>query len=231
MTETIVAIRPEPGLAKTIATARDGGVAIEGFALSEVRPLAWEPPPPGSYDALLLGSANALHHGGPALETMRGKPVFAVGETTADAARRAGFAVHGVGRGGLQGLLDTLGEESIRFLRLAGADRVPLKPPPGISIATRTVYASEPLEMPKELANLLRGRALVLLHSAASARHFASECRRLRISRQPVRIAALGPRIAAAAGEGWREVRSARNPRDSLLLALVRDMCHQPPPG
>ena len=36
---------------------------------------------------------------------------------------------------------------------------------------------------------------------------------------------------AAAAGEGWREIRTAEVPRDAALLALARDMCHEPRPG
>jgi uroporphyrinogen-III synthase len=71
----------------------------------------------------------------------------------------------------------------------------------------------------------------VLLHSAVAARHLAAECDRLGIPRAAIALAALGQRIAAAAGEGWRELRAAAAPRDATLLALARDMCHDPPPG
>ena len=228
MNEQIIAIRPEPGLGSTIAAARKAGLAITGMPLFQVRPLAWEPPPPCEYDALLIGSGNAFRHGGAALEAMREKPVFAVGEATARAARKASFVVEAVGSGGLQGVLDGLSGRAVRFLRLAGAERVPLQPPPGILIDTRTVYRSEALPMPRELAKIFGCPALVLLHSAAAARHFASECDRLAIPRRLVRLAALGPRIAAAAGEGWGELRSAESAQEGSLLALAGDMCHQP---
>ena len=81
------------------------------------------------------------------------------------------------------------------------------------------------------MADRLGQGALVLLHSAAAARHFAAECDRCGVPRGAVRLAALGPRIAAAAGEGWREVRSAAEPREAALLALARQMCHEPREG
>jgi uroporphyrinogen-III synthase len=71
--------------------------------------------------------------------------------------------------------------------------------------------------------------ALVLLHSAAAARHFAAECERLAVQRGAIRLAALGPRIAEAAGAGWADVRSATEANEPALLALARDMCHEPP--
>ena len=47
-----------------------------------------------------------------------------------------------------------------------------------------------------------------------------------------LRIAALAPRIAAAAGDGWGEVATAALPSDAALLALARQMCQDPgPPG
>ena len=70
---------------------------------------------------------------------------------------------------------------------------------------------------------------LVLLHSAAAARHFATECDRLAIHRGDIRLAALGQRIAEAAGAGWAALRSAAEPNEAALLALAREMCHDPP--
>jgi len=85
--------------------------------------------------------------------------------------------------------------------------------------------------MPASLAETLGEGALVLLHSAVAARHFGAECDRLAIVRKSIGIAALGPRIAAAAGEGWDRVRSASEPREAALLALAREMCHEPGGG
>ena len=225
MTRPVIAIRPEPGCTATVEAARDIGIVIKGWPLFEVRSLAWEPPPPDEIDALLLGSANAVRHGGPWLEPFHSKPVYAVGDATAAAVEEAGFVIAAVGQGGLQPLLDSLAGP-LRLLRVTGSEHVSLLPPAGVAIETRIAYESVPLPLPPERAERLGGGALVLLHSAAAARHFASECDRLAVPRRAVSLAALGPRIASAAGEGWREVRSAPEPREAALLALAREMCH-----
>ena len=228
MTVPILSVRPEPGSRATVAAGREVGLTIEACPLFEVRPLAWDPPPPDSVDGLLLGSSNALRHAGPALDLFRGMPVHAVGEATARAAEAAGFTVATVGPGSLQPLVDQLAPP-VRLLRIAGAEHVPVVPPPGIVIETRVAYQSSPRPLPAAVASRIGEGALVLLHSAAAARHFAAECDRLGIARSRVRLAALGQRIAAAAGEGWGETRSAAEPREPALLALAHDMCHERP--
>jgi uroporphyrinogen-III synthase len=78
------------------------------------------------------------------------------------------------------------------------------------------------------LAGVLRsGEALALLHSAETARHFAAECDRLGLARGTIALAALGPRIAAAAGAGWATVHTAPRPDEAALLALACDLCQE----
>ena len=228
----LIAIRPQPGCEATVAMARDYGLDAHGVPLFGVRPLAWVAPPREAFDALLIGSANALRHGGEALAGWRGAPVYAVGETSAQAARAAGFDVVATGEGGLQALLGVLRPEHRRLLRLAGRERVQLNPPVNVTVAERLVYASETLPIPAELAEMLLDPCLVLLHSAEAARHFAGECDSRSIPRRPVALAALGPRIAAAAGQGWAAVAAAAKPADHALLELARKMCqtHGQPP-
>ena len=218
-------IRPQPGCDATVAAARALGLDARAFPLFEVAPLAWQAPEPDTFDALLIGSANALRHGGAALAGYRDKPVYAVGEQTAAAARQLGFAVSAVGAGGLQALLDTAAPGHRTFLRLAGRARVAITLPDGVTMIERIVYASEPLAMPPALAGLLAGGALVLLHSAEAARHFAGECARLGIARAGVALAALAPRVGEAAGDGWAAKGVALCPRDDALLALAQEMC------
>jgi uroporphyrinogen-III synthase len=225
MSLPILAIRPQPGSSATVAAAEAAGLTIEACPLLELRPVPWSLPP-GEFDGLLLGSANALRLGGPLVDNLVGKPVYAVGETTAEAARQRGFRVVRTGRGGLQALLDDLAGEDLRLLRLAGRERVPLSPPPEISIETAILYESSPLPLPERTAGLIRTGALVLLHSAAAARHFVAECDRLGVRRGDIRLAALGPRIAEAAGTGWAALRVAAEPNEAALLALAREMCH-----
>lgn len=220
----LTVIRPEPGCSATVAAAQAQGLDALGMPLFEVRSRAWTIPE-GVFDALLVGSANALRHGGPRLGGLTGLPVYAVGETTAEAARTAGFTVAASGQGGLQDLLGQLEPAHRRLLRLAGEERVDLAPPPGVELVERAVYASEALPMSEALATALRDGGIVLLHSAAAARHFAAECDRLAIPRAALSLACIGPRVAAAAGSGWASLQSAAEPTDAALLALARGMC------
>ncbi len=221
----IIAIRPPKGCKATIALGQSMGLEIAGHPLFAIAPRDWIGPPPGWVDALLVGSSNAVEHAGAKLAGYADKPVHAVGEATANAARAAGLRIASVGQGGLQAVLNALPPGEHRLLRLAGEMHVPLKRPPGVSIELRVVYAAAPLAMDEALAAKLRSGALVLLHSAEAASHFASECARHAIDQSAIAIAALGPRILEAAGPGWAQGRAASQPRDTALLAMAREMC------
>ncbi|AOL22971.1 uroporphyrinogen-III synthase [Erythrobacter litoralis] len=223
MRRPVIAVRPEPGLAATLALAREMGIEAHGTPLFEIRPCAWTAPDPATIDALLVGSANAFAHGGAALARFADKPVHAVGEKTAGAARAAGFAVRTIGTKGLQFVLEGIAAPT-RLLRIAGAKHVPLDPRPGVEIETVIAYESAAMPMPTCLGERLLGGGLVLLHSGEAARHFAAECERLGLARTDIALAALAPRVAEAAGGGWRAVRVAPEPSDAALLQLVRDM-------
>ena len=233
MSLPIITIRPEPGCAATVAAARALGLEAHGFPLFATRALAWEPPDPAQVDALLIGSANAPRLAGAALARYAGKPAYAVGEATARAAREAGLQIAAIGsagsNGGLGEMLGGIAPAHRRLLRLAGRERVELVPADGITLTERVVYASEPQPIPEALARLLSTRALprvlVLLHSAEAARHFAAECDRLGIARARIHLVALGPRIAAAAGQGWSAIATAEQASDQALLALCQRLC------
>jgi uroporphyrinogen-III synthase len=226
----LVVIRPEPGCSASTAAARAARMEAHSFPLFEVAARSWEGVAAEGYDALLIGSANVFRHGGPALRALAALPVLAVGETTAEAARAAGFSVTATGSGGLQRLLDALPKDYRRVLRLAGDERIPLTVPGRLRMDERVVYASRPVPFPSELAALLRSPAIVALHSAEAARHLSAQCVSHAIRRAPLRLAALSPRIAAAAGDGWGEVAAAPLPDDKALLALARQMCQDPWP-
>lgn len=232
MAAPLVIIRPEPGCSASVALARKiRGVDARGFPLFEVSARSWEPVAPDSVDALLVGSPMVFRHGGAGLAALQSVPVYAVGEVTAAAARNAGFAIAGIGPGTLQQVLGQLDPAHRRLLRLAGEERVALTVPKGVSVEERVVYASNPLPMPPELVALLREPAIIVLHSGEAARHLCAECGRHGIRRAGLRIAALSPRIAAAAGDGWAEVASVPFPEDKALLALAAQMCQDPWPG
>ncbi len=222
-----LALRPEPGLAATLDKAGAMGLAITGSALSEIRAVDWDCPDPAGIDGLLIGSANAILHGGPNLARLTAKPVYAVGEATAAAARGAGFTVAMTGSGGLQGVLDAIAAPC-HLLRIAGEEHVLLTPPAGVSFAEVIAYRSVALPLDPAAPQLASGDALVLLHSAATARHFAAECDRLGLARAQIALAALGPRIADAAGAGWAVIHTADRPDEAALLQLAFDLCGKP---
>ncbi len=216
----------------TLARGRQLGIDISGQPLFEIRARPWQAPDLEAVDGLLIGSGNAIREGGAPLRRFHRKPVYAVGATTAAEARLAGFSVARAGTGGLQALIDTIaletsGEKPLRLLRLAGADNVPLYPAENITIEERVVYEQAALPMSPDLEGSLRKGGVVLLHSAASTRHLEQECQRLSIPTEALALAALGPRIAAAATCKWAEIRHAPSPNDAALLALAKDMCQE----
>lgn len=228
MSRKVFAIRPQPGLAATIAAARTLGLDIFGEPLFEIQPIPWSPPDPGGVDALLIGSANAIRHGGQQLDRLRNTPVHAVGQTTAAIAHEAGFAVEQTGEGGLQSLIDaqlSAAGAPLRYLRLSGSENVSLKVPAGMQIEERIVYRAAPLTISSEFEKHLRFGGVVMLHSAAAARHFTDECARLGVPTEKLLLAALGPRISAPIEGNWANLRHANTPNDAALLALVKDMC------
>lgn len=225
----LLVVRPEPGNAATLAAAKALGLEAHGDPLFEIVPVPWEAPSANEFDALLIGSANILRHGGKALATYSTLPTYLVGEATAEAARQAGFSVASVGSGGLQGLVARLAEDDRRrVLRLAGEEHVPLALPPDTTVKTVVVYEALPLPLSFASATNLGESTVVMLHSAAAARHFDRECDRLSIARHKVELACIGPRVVAAAGEGWASVASAERPDDTALLALAARMCQNP---
>lgn len=225
----LVIIRPQPGCDATLAAAKHLRLDARAFPLFAVSPVAWSPPEPDTVDALLIGSANAVRHGGQGLLRYTGKPAYVVGRVTADAANEAGLTVAAVGTEGLQPVLDSVDPAHARLLRLAGRERLTLSPPAGVTMVERIVYASEPQPMPTELAGMLALPAVVMLHSAEAARHFAAECDRLAIARGAIALATIGPRVTHAAGTGWEALKTAETAQDAALLALARDMCQNRP--
>ena len=225
----LAVIRPQPGCDATVAAARQLGLDAQGFPLFEIGPMAWDAPPAAAFDAILLGSANAPRHAGPALAAYAGKPAYTVGAVTAEAARAAGLKVIASGVGGIKALLPLLRPEHRRLLRLSGRERMLLAPPRGVTILERVVYASEPLAMPPALLRLLAEPTVVALHSAEAAHHLAALCDDHRLDRARIALATIGPRVSRAAGPGWAAVREASAPNDTALLALAQEMCQTAP--
>lgn len=220
----VVAFRPEPGLSRTIAAGRKLGLDIRGQALATIDALEWSAPNAKGFDGLLAGSANVFRLGGPQMTLLGTLPTYCVGRSTAQAAQKTGFNVARTGSGGLQAILDSMNEERLHLLRLTGSERVDLTPPENVRITEIPVYTASLNPLDSNFRSAVEN-GLVLLHSAAIARQFASECKRLNVDLSMVSIAALGPRIATSAGEGWHVIYSSKRPNDAALLELALQIC------
>ncbi|RVU07784.1 uroporphyrinogen-III synthase [Novosphingobium umbonatum] len=224
----ILVMRPEPGASATMALAEQMGLPVVLAPLFQTVALPWDAPAADAFDALLLGSANALRLGGPALAAYRGKPAYCVGDTTARAAEAAGLIVAYSGEGGLQLLLPHIDSRHARLLRLAARDRVTLDLPPEISMEEQICYASQALPMPEKLAAALAAPCIILLHSAEAARHCAAEAHRLGQTLAQATAITIGPRVSQTCSETgqWGAIITSPKARDADMLALAANLCH-----
>jgi uroporphyrinogen-III synthase len=214
----LLVLRPEPGASETAARARALGLEPVVTPLFAVRPLEWEAPDAADYDAILLTSAHAARLAGRTLDL----PCYAVGEATAEAARRAGYAVTVGPRDGAAALALAEREGRERTLHLCGREHIAL---PGAD--RRIVYAAEAADaLPPAAREALAEGAVALLHSPRAAALF----RALAGDRRSVGIAAISPAAAEAAGAGWASVAVAAEPRDAALLEVAAKLCHTAPP-
>lgn len=214
----VLILRPQPGADETAARAHALGLEPVVAPLFEVRPLAWVYPNPAAFDAVLLTSANAARLGGDAMTPLLGLPCYAVGESTAEFARAAGFAEVRAGPSDGTALIAMAAADGIAAaLHLCGRDHLPLRHD-SVAVTAIPVYAAEPAARLPDRAE----EALVLLHSPRAAALFATLAGH---RREGIRLAAISARTAAAAGGGWASLDVAGAPRDEALLALAAKLC------
>jgi uroporphyrinogen-III synthase len=214
----VLVLRPGPGATATVQRARELGLDAVAFPLFEIEPIPWKAPDAGQFDALLLTSANAVRHGGDKLQKLRDLPVYAVGEATAQAARERGFAIAGVGNGGIDRLLGSISPD-LKLLHLCGEDRRAPSSSRQITplVAYRAIEISDPqLGVGQE--------CVALIHSPRAGWRFAE----LVQERSGIAIVAISPAAAEAAGRGWDVVETADEPTDDALLALAARLCNKP---
>ncbi|MBJ6122740.1 uroporphyrinogen-III synthase [Sphingomonas mollis] len=218
MRRPLIVLRPEPGNARTAAAIEAlGGEAIR-LPLFTIEPRPWHAPDPAAFDVLLATSANAFRQGGAGLAGLRDLPVWAVGATTAEAARAAGFTVARIGEGDGRTLALTA-PAGLRMLHLAGKERIA---PAGIAatVMTRSVYAAPPTDVS---AAAIAGAAggVALLYSTRAARRWAELVDLHRLPRDTIRLATIGKAVATAAGDGWNRVAAAAVPTDAAVVTLA----------
>lgn len=220
----LLVLRPEPGAAATVARARATGFEAIAAPLFTVVPLAWDAPDRRAHDALMLTSANAVRHAGPALDLYRSLPAYAVGGATASAAREAGFQDIRTGAGDAAALAALMVQDGIRRpLHLAGRDYRELAT--SLAIERRLVYAAEPVAaLPVAARAALENKAVALIHSPRAGALFARLLDDAGIDAGHVPVAAIS---ATAAAGPWGAVAIAAAPDDGALLAAAARLCEK----
>jgi uroporphyrinogen-III synthase len=217
----LIILRPEPGASATAARARDAGLEVRSVPLFAAGPIEWAVPDPSGFDGLLLTSANAPRFAGAGLAPLSSLPLWCVGSATAAAATANGLAVHHVGTGGAQALIDLAAATGVRTLVwLAGEDRTPLNTPQSLTLSAIPVYRAHPLALS---ADQLVGPAVVLVHSKRAARRLAS----LAPDHGALTLVAISEAVAAEAGGGWATVCVAPSPDDGEMVAMAAKLCHE----
>lgn len=219
----LLIIRPQPGADATASRADAAGFDAVIMPLFVIEPVAWELPPVDDYDALMLTSGNTVRQAGDSLRLLKDLPTYVVGSATARAAENAGLAVGTVGNAGVDAMLSKMEVAGHhRLLWLAGEDRTGISMPAGMTVDIRTVYRSAAVSVPTDFADIVASCDAVMLHSPRAASRLSSACDLQGIKRADIRIAALSAAIAASGGSGWREVITATQPNDAVLLSELQ---------
>lgn len=226
----VIVTRTQPGNARTVKSIRARGFRAIACPVAQVVRSRAAIHPDGA-DALALTSANALQairDTGPLL----GLPVFAVGEGTAQAARKAGFSSVTSADGDAEALARSIARAlpaDSHVLHLSGEDRAGdlggMLEVLGLTATTRTVYRTR-------LARGLTARArkvleddpaMVLIHSARGAERFLALVAAAELSPALARLAFITISERAAVPLHTRGLKAhiaAQPSEDSLMAAL-----------
>lgn len=229
MSASLLVCRPEPGASATAASARLLGLTPVVAPLFHVEALAWDPPPPDRFDALMMTSANAARHAGPALGVYAGVPAYAVGAATAAAMREVGLSPN-VGTTDAAALAQEIAAHAHRrVLHLCG-EHHSASDMAGLTVEAVPVYrAVAASALPSAAARAIAAGAVVLLHSPRAAALFARLIDDAGSDRANQRLVAISPAAAEAAGRGWCSVDAAPVPTDAAMLAIARKLCENAP--
>jgi uroporphyrinogen-III synthase len=223
---TLLALRPQGEVERSRARAAASGWALVAAPLFAIAPLP-ATLPPGPFDAMVLTSPQTPRLLAALGGDARALDVYAVGERTAEAARAAGFRVVAAGAGdGTAVVAAAAGAGHRRLLHPGGADRAPITVPAGVELVAVDLYrAVAATALDAETVALLRsgGCFATLLFSQRSAALFVRLGAAAGLARGALRLVALSPNVAAAAGQGWRAIAVAALPTlDAALAAADR---------
>jgi uroporphyrinogen-III synthase len=238
---TILVTRPHPDNQATAASLRARGHDVMLAPSLRFEPIPLPSAAEADYGAVLVTSANALRAVAPQLQDhpLLQRPLFAVGEQTAAAARRAGFVTVISAGGDAEALRDCVLRE-IRaaparttrpLLYLAGADisrdlagELGAR---GIDVVTRTAYRMVAIaDLPPATCDAFAANRIqaVLHYSARSASAFLEAARAtgVEISALAVPHCCISASVARVLREaGATRVVVAASPNEDALLAAL----------
>lgn len=233
---TILVTRPHPDNAATAASLRGQGHDVMLAPSLRFEPIPLPVHAEADYGAVIVTSANALRAVAPQLQhhPLLQLPLFAVGEQTAAAARRAGFVTVISAGGDAEALRDCVLREARTarpLLYLAGADisrdlagELGAR---GVDVVTRTAYRMVAIaDLPPDTCDAFAANRIeaVLHYSARSATAFLEAARAMgvEISALAVPHCCISPSVARVLREaGATRVVVAASPNEDALLAAL----------
>ncbi|HEX7819197.1 MAG TPA: uroporphyrinogen-III synthase [Sphingobium sp.] len=219
MADPVLVLRPDPGAARTGEALDKLGFRPVLYPLFAVEPVDWTPPDPADFDAVLVTSANAMRLGGPGLSRYCRLPLFAVGETSAKAATKAGF--HSVVAGGGNAVFTLpliMAAGHRRVLHLCGME-VRDHDDLGLSILRIPVYGTVPAGDAEGLRRAIpRARGVFALIHSPRAGERLDELVTVE-DRRHITIVAISGAASEACGSGWHDRVIAGAATDEALLA------------
>jgi uroporphyrinogen-III synthase len=234
MQRRVLVTRPEPGASHTANRLAKSGFEPLVLPLTEIRPLATGPVP-ADFNAVAVTSANALRHAPSALvESLRGKPLFAVGSRTANLAREVGIVTVFEGNGdaaGLAGLVAAQLTPPSRVLYLCGKVRRPdfetILAEAGLAVEALETYdtitVSHPIEFVlSSLGNKPVAAAVVLSSKTAEALSLLVRTTALAHLFTDTRYFCISGRVAPAlTGIDPGHILISETPDEDALVALL----------
>ena len=227
----VVVTRPQADSERTAAALEALGHEVLVAPLMRVKPVAVDLA--GTWSAIVITSANALQAIPATADGVKTLPVFAVGDRSAEAARRAGFAEVSSANGDIKDLVRLVAARAVGakapLLYLAGEDRsgdlVTQLAAHGIDAKMKLVYRIVAEVFPPVLAAALEsGDVDAVLHfSRRSAELFVEGARSSGVAgpAEDVRHLCLSSQVAEPLAGANRIVVAAR-PEEAALIALLR---------
>ena len=237
----VLVTRPQPDDEATAAALRARDFEVLKAPMLRFEPVAFQDDTDAAYGAVIVTSANALRGIEPHLENSRllALPLFAVGERTADAARRAGFENVISADGDAAGLRDCVLasvktkelKKASPLLYLAGADLARDLAGElgerGFTVVTHTTYRMSPVaSLPREICDAFAAHRIeaVLHYSRRSARAFLQAARAggVEISALAIPQCCISAQVATVVRDaGATQVVVAATPDENALLEAL----------